>query len=310
MAEFKSAVWVFGVRASNLLWGLQFAVYGAQTCSVKSHSIRQTPKMEARRTHQRHMAGYAVGMLLQPSRGIRDDITRAGGKPKDHMKENVKQLRTTQKTNKQKKEDEAKPVPPPFKLKEFTNIMPKISTRREQNSSKSTLTPNTPDSSRPSTAYPDSSSCSIKKNFIAINHARARSASLSKPITPAVTPTNDPKHKPGQVPKYLVDRKHQWAQQEEQRIMALEKCKIPKGMMLLEDLDRIRTLNGLKSRRMELMDELSRFPMIVERSSLKARKAALENSLNEIDKGIMIFSRAKVFVPEDTLIEEMSGSKR
>ncbi|XJO70486.1 hypothetical protein BDV3_000155 [Batrachochytrium dendrobatidis] len=155
--------------------------------------------MEARKTHQRHMAGYAVGMLLHPSKGIRDDIVRAGGKPKDHMKENVRQLRSAEKTYKQKKAEEGMPSPPPFKLKEFSNVLPRISTRRPQTKSDS-IFPNTPDSSRPCTASTDSSKGS-KKNFININYTRVRSASNSKPTTPAPAPSNDPKHKLGQVPK-------------------------------------------------------------------------------------------------------------
>eukprot|EP00842_Homolaphlyctis_polyrhiza_P001318 jgi/Hompol1/2187/HPOL_005881-RA len=122
------------------------------------------------------MAGLAMSMLLKPSRGVRDDIVRAGGTPKDHMKENVKQLRNQQKSNKQKKEQEAVPPPTPFKLKEFANVSPRISTRRPSKTS------------------------------------------------PSATPvaTSEPKHKLGQIPKYLVDRKHEWARREEERIMALE----------------------------------------------------------------------------------------
>lgn len=60
--------------------------------------------MEARKTHLRHMAGAQVTMLMQPSMGIRDDILRAGGTLKDHMKENRKALKELQIQNKIKKE--------------------------------------------------------------------------------------------------------------------------------------------------------------------------------------------------------------
>lgn len=69
-------------------------------------------------------------------------------------------------------------------------------------------------------------------------------------------------------------------------------------MLLLSENERIRTLNALKVTKEELLDELSRFPMIVELPSLKQRKMKIEAQLNETDSAIGIFSRPKVFVPK------------
>nr|KAJ3416967.1 hypothetical protein HK105_001133 [Polyrhizophydium stewartii] len=144
------------------------------------------------------MAGVAVGMLLKPSRGVRDDIVRAGGKPKDHIKENVQALRATQKLNRIKKEDESKPEPAPFKLKEFSNVPSKISTRRPSASSSAagsagssgTSTPF--EATRPSSAEgPDAHK--PKKNFIAINSAKVKNSPAGSKV--------EPKHRIGQVPK-------------------------------------------------------------------------------------------------------------
>ncbi|KAI8926123.1 calmodulin-binding-domain-containing protein [Entophlyctis helioformis] len=263
---------------------------------------------EARRTHQRHMAGVAMGMLLHPSKGLRDDIARAGGTPKDHMKENRQMLRNMQKDNKHRKDEAAKQPPPPFKLKQFADVPPRVSTRSRtgsEASSEGTL------SSRPSTAgLSEASRTSSKpKNFIAINAAKAKKPSSSISSSKTVTPTEDPKSriKPGQIPKYLVDRKLQWARQEEERIMALEKDKIPAGMALLPDIERVRTLNGLRRQHQELLDELSRFPMIVELPSLKARRARIERDLTEVEQAIDTFSKPKVFVPADALAQLYDG---
>lgn len=67
---------------------------------------------EARRMHLKQMSGIAVGMLLQPSKGVRqlriidkrDDLIRAGGVPKDHITVNRRALKTQQAENKLKKE--------------------------------------------------------------------------------------------------------------------------------------------------------------------------------------------------------------
>jgi hypothetical protein len=87
--------------------------------------------MEARKTHLRHMAGTQVTMLMQPSMGIRDDILRAGGTLKDHMKINRKALRELQVKNKEKKQvitiklilkKENEPKDEPFKMKQFSDM--------------------------------------------------------------------------------------------------------------------------------------------------------------------------------------------
>ncbi|TPX65845.1 hypothetical protein SpCBS45565_g04888 [Spizellomyces sp. 'palustris'] len=210
--------------------------------------------MEARKTHLRHMAGAAVGMILKPSRGLRDDILRAGGKPKDHNKENRQRLKELEKANKAKKEETSKPSPPPFKLKKFEDVSSKLQTRRT--SSVETLVSETPESSRPSTA----------------NSSKA-------------------------------DRKLEWARKEQERLNGLEEEnlfeRIPPGMILVPEYERLDTLQALEQKQNELLEALSKFPVIIETVSMKKRKALIEAQLKEVETAKEHFSRKTVYITKE-----------
>jgi hypothetical protein len=76
---------------------------------------------------------------LTGSSSARDDMIRAGGKPKDHMREYRNSLKLKQKENQQKKEvlgvfDRqllAEPEPKPFKLKAFERVESRLKLVRE-----------------------------------------------------------------------------------------------------------------------------------------------------------------------------------
>lgn len=76
-------------------------------------------------------------------------------------------------------------------------------------------------------------------------------------------------------------------------------------MTLLPDIQRIRTLNALKARKEELLQQLRSFPLIIELGSLKKRKLDIENQILEVEHGIDLFSRPKVFVPTDQYEESL-----
>ncbi|KAI8895154.1 calmodulin-binding-domain-containing protein [Globomyces pollinis-pini] len=231
---------------------------------------------EARKTHQKHMSGVAVGMLLKPSKGVRDDLLRAGLTPKNHMKENVKQMRLKEAELKRKKLEAEKPQKDPFILNQFRDIPSRLSTRTPSKTSTPTPT----------------------KNYIALNVKQVKSAPSSCP--PSIPPTpSGAKDRRGELPRYLIERKLQWAKREQERLMELEKEKIPKGQILLPDEDRIRTLNALKTKRDELLKTIRALPLVIELPSLKKRKSDMEDQLIEIEAGIQMFTRSKVYIPED-----------
>ncbi|KAJ3092036.1 hypothetical protein HK102_011384 [Quaeritorhiza haematococci] len=158
--------------------------------------------MEARKIKLRHMGGTAVSMLLAPSRGVRDDIVRRGGKPKDHSKENYKRIKDLEQANRTKQQEKAVPPPQPFKMKQFENVPPKLQTKRP------TSAPGTPpygeecDPSRPPTASSIASSKSSdrRKNFIQLNAKQAITMQPKK-VKPSESPQLPRKTKVGDVPK-------------------------------------------------------------------------------------------------------------
>ncbi|RKO89129.1 calmodulin-binding-domain-containing protein [Blyttiomyces helicus] len=253
--------------------------------------------MEARKTHLRHMAGSAVGDLLKPSRGLRDDIVRAGGTPKDHAKQNKLMLKDLQKANKAKKEDMQKPAPAPFKMKQFEDVPSKLQTRRPSvsNTPFSSSTPVLVTESRPSTASSTSSRGS-GKNFININASKARESPTPRtPRTPDLKQT-ERKTKMGEIPKYLVDRKMEWATKERERLKKLEEQKIPPGMMVMPEQERLETLKFLEQNRDTILSDMGRFPVVIETTSMKRRKAELDEKLRETEAAVEVFSRGEVLV--------------
>ncbi|KAJ3216076.1 hypothetical protein HDU67_009956 [Dinochytrium kinnereticum] len=297
---------------------------------------------EARIIRAKQMSGAAVSMALKPSRGGRDDIILAGGKPKDHNKENYLKLKEMEKARKRMQEEREKPPPTPFRLKQFDDVPAKLTTRRSNSSSTvcSEGTPSltgSPYSSRPSSSAGSiSSTTSSQKNFIRMNAQLARQPQLRCLCTltavslilytfltffkrsPSIPENLEVKRQTpkGQLPRYLVDRKMEWAEKEKERLMALEIEKIPRGMTLVPEEERLETLRLLTDRKLirtsirctanpcstdekKLIQELSQFSLVVEGIRQRKRKGDLEAKLREVEDAIEMFSRPKVYISRD-----------
>mmetsp|Transcript_16233 Transcript_16233/g.16966 ORF Transcript_16233/g.16966 Transcript_16233/m.16966 type:complete len:299 (-) Transcript_16233:208-1104(-) len=100
----------------------------------------------------------------------------------------------------------------------------------------------------------------------------------------------------GRVPDYLVNRKQQWQELEEEKIRNRPDPNCPKGMMLMPEDERQSTLQTLHESRNECLKQIERLPFVIETPSAKRRAEELENKLREIEKAIDIFSKPKVFV--------------
>ncbi|KAJ3065685.1 hypothetical protein HDU98_010938 [Podochytrium sp. JEL0797] len=148
--------------------------------SATSASKSSSASNEAKNIKIRQMSGAAVQMALKPSRGLRDDIVYAGGKPKDHAKENHKLLLKLQLQNRNKDLDKQKPPPAPFKLKQFEHVKSKLSTHRPPSTSSD---PADDRYSRPSTAQSAASNTtsSASRNFIHLNAVKAKESRQPKP---------------------------------------------------------------------------------------------------------------------------------
>ncbi|KAJ1564967.1 Enkurin domain-containing protein 1 [Nowakowskiella sp. JEL0078] len=231
------------------------------------------------------MSGAAVGQLLKPSRGLRDDIIFRGGKPKDHEKENYKRLKNIEKETKLKEMQASQPSPPPFKLSQFQNVASKLNTRSPSTSG--TVTPST--------------SSSSQKNFIQVNAALSK---LPKQLSQSSLNSNSSntssvisrKTKIGQIPKYLLDRKLKWAEEIEERERLMLQEKIPPGTILLIDEERIKALTLLRDAHSKSLTSLSRFPITVETPKYKRKRTELEQQILKLETLIAEYDKSVVYV--------------
>ncbi|KAK3091946.1 hypothetical protein FSP39_023897 [Pinctada imbricata] len=255
--------------------------------------------------------------------------TNTDARMKDHFRENVRRMRQIQRQSREREADSHKPVKALWKSDKYSNIQSRIKDDIERVPSvprpksanflraHSRSGPSVPVMSRPCT--PDvtedkltvpkaSSSADIKLqrhnfDFIKINGITAKHAKI--PRSPSLTALDDLKkkreeeysrHKSGQVPSYLQNRKKQWKKDEEDRIANTPDPEMPPGHRKLPESERKQTLKLLLDKEQDLVDELSALPIRMDTFRIRSQKQEIEKKLIEIDEAKKIFSRPKVFV--------------
>jgi len=68
---------------------------------------------------------------------------------------------------------------------------------------------------------------------------------------------------------------------------------------LIDEAERVSTLKGLKESKQAVEAELKKLPRVLNKIELVKKKHDLEDKLNKINKGILTFSRNKVYVAID-----------
>ncbi|KAL3671610.1 hypothetical protein V7S43_003524 [Phytophthora oleae] len=100
----------------------------------------------------------------------------------------------------------------------------------------------------------------------------------------------------GRIPQYLLKRKEQWAREEEERRKNAPDPDCPLGMTLLDEDERIRTLDVLQKSLTEAQLRMNTLPLRIETLNQIRRKNELETKLQEIEDAIKVFDREKVYV--------------
>ena len=291
----------------------------------------------------------SVADFICPDNGYRGRQLRRGIVPKDHMKENYRQLRATQINNfEQKIKSKMNKSETYTKLIEFRNVPSRV---YQESKLEPPLTSRTSDTGvflmkgtnnrrlnnqvlkgkaarrevekqmveaemyttaiRPSTprkdAVPKATETAMlaprsKADWVASNKMRAQTIMPPSPSKSTISEdfSNVKKHKAfGKVPSYLQQRKSEW-KIEKDRIEASKPDKdCPPGMTLMDDDERLATLETLQQSKIECMKILSKMPIVLETLSMKERQTSLENKLKEIESAIGIFSKAKVFIAKE-----------
>ncbi|KXS10901.1 hypothetical protein M427DRAFT_138806 [Gonapodya prolifera JEL478] len=289
-------------------------------CNItpRNHFPPNPTMLDAKAIARKQLGGFAIAEIMKPTRGLRDEIVKRGGRPKDHNRENRKRLRELEEVNRRKKEQDAKPPSPMWKMKRFEQVPAKVDSRSNTGS----RTPSDGSLSRSRSAeflgvgeelarelaqmnldaHGSPKTHSAPANFIKRNVQRSESTPLR---LPELKPTRDLRRttRVGEVPQYLVNRKLEWAEREQQRMEALRTdlcvtltdgaCR--SGMVRVSEEEKQETLAFLKQNQEELLDELTRMPIAVTSMAIKRRKKEIDDRLAEIEKGIQLFSQRVVY---------------
>jgi uncharacterized protein YeaC (DUF1315 family) len=108
---------------------------------------------------------------------------------------------------------------------------------------------------------------------------------------------NNLKHKNfGKVPNYIKRYELERELKKEEIKRQKELKKIPKGMKLLSEEERLSTLNGLILNKKELINQLEKMPITTRTLAVQNKKEELSQKINEIEKAIEMFSKKQVFI--------------
>ena len=105
------------------------------------------------------------------------------------------------------------------------------------------------------------------------------------------------KHKNyGKVPNYIKRYEIERELKKEEIKRQKELKKIPKGMKLLSEEERLSTLNGLILNKKELINQLEKMPITTRTLAVQNKKEEISQKLDEIEKAIEMFSKKQVFI--------------
>eukprot|EP01084_Bolivina_argentea_P252740 424314_1 len=265
-------------------------------------------------------------LLNEDSDNYRRQLESKGIKPKNHHKQNLKNISNIQELAKQQKENKIKQA----------NIKPKKAAKYLKIDSKLKQTL----SSNPSTSIShDTNTNFIKKNMCTIKSQSSLNASMAKnrihtqrkPAIPKQQKLNTFKHEEveekdfvtlnknklqdqtiknannnairfvnkkdyGKVPDYIIQRKLEAVELEQKKMEEEEARKIPDGMRIMTEEERSETLKLLQQNKLKLIDSIKMLPLVIETPSMKKYESNLNKQLTEIEKTIIIFQKPTVFV--------------
>lgn len=100
----------------------------------------------------------------------------------------------------------------------------------------------------------------------------------------------------GRVPQYINERKLEWEKDRQRKEQEKKDLNCPQGMRLMDEEERLETLDILEKKKQDLLDEMNRLPFHCETLSQKRRSQHLEDKMREIDTALSLFRKPKVYV--------------
>jgi len=137
-----------------------------------------------------------------------------------------------------------------------------------------------------------------RMDFVQRNKMEAAAATRPQPVKRQGSA--DAKHADfGRVPTYLLQRKIEAIEAEEEVVRAREAAKIPPGMRLLPEHERLETLSVLQRNKAEVERLIWALPLKIETLGQRRRKDELDERIADIEQGIKAFSKPSVIVRAD-----------
>jgi len=103
----------------------------------------------------------------------------------------------------------------------------------------------------------------------------------------------------GKVPQYMKEMKMEKEAKEREAILEAERRKIPPGMRKMTDEERAETMQILECNKKQIMDSIKNLPLVIETPSMKRYQSELNQKMNEIEKTMAVFRKPTVFVAMD-----------
>jgi len=100
----------------------------------------------------------------------------------------------------------------------------------------------------------------------------------------------------GKVPEYMVQRKIEKEAMAQRMREEAERRKIPPGMRKMADEERLDTLRILECNKKEVLQSIKNLPLVIETPSMIRYQGELNEKMKEIEHTISIFSKPTVFV--------------
>ena len=262
-------------------------------------------------------------------------MQRKGIKPRDHMKENSRNLKAAQRRNQMDREEAARPQKELYKLPQFKEAQarvfdaPEVSPRKgyqdnylargaseqrrqeqinagrearreldrkmRQAREDAVQPPSPRKASVPRDIAPPAKK--NNENFIVKNKIKALTMKGPDQVEDYDVGAHHPEY--GRVPDYLEERKAQWAAEDRERRRRAPDPEAPPGMCVMPEDERVATLNTLNNSKKECLNQLERMPFVIETPSMRRKQEGLEEKMREIENAIAIFSKRKVFVAID-----------
>lgn len=218
-----------------------------------------------------------VAMLMRPKRDLSGP---------DFKRVNYANLQLMQRENRRQR-DEVQPVHIPFKLKRFTKV--------------EAVVMRDPSEVRHSRSYfkeppllsvsPTRTKDFVYSNAVSAITAQPRYAPVYiKPNARSLNPSY------GRVPKYLASIKSELEHRRVEVERQVEAAKVPYGMRLIPEEERLQTLEALSRKRSEVLAMIARLPLALVTHASIRRRNDYEKQIEELESSIATFSRPKVYL--------------